>query len=114
MILLNGYWINGAVQRKRRKDLIDMKIEVRPPEGVMIIGEKLREYTMFHLYCDDGLENGILIILTKEQMQTLKKDINNRKELDYGVNWRVQMLNGSDIGTPKKWAFHGMIIYGQM
>jgi len=58
-----------------------MKIEVRPPEGVMVIGEKLRETTMFHLYCDDGLENGILIILTKEQMQELKNDINRREDI---------------------------------
>ena len=58
-----------------------MKIEVRPPEGVMISGEQLKECMMFHLYCDDGLENGIDIILTEKQMKELKEEINRRSDI---------------------------------
>jgi len=58
-----------------------MQIEVRPPDGVMVIGEQLKECMIFHLFCDDGLENGILIILTEQQMKDLKNDINKRSDI---------------------------------
>jgi len=61
-----------------------MKIEIRPPEGVMVIGEIHSDYMMFHLCCDDGLENNIDIVLSQEQMNELKKSINQRKDIKLG------------------------------
>jgi len=58
-----------------------MKIEIRPPDGIIIIGEHLKECMIFHLYCDDGLENGIDIILTEKQMEDLKKEINKHSDI---------------------------------
>ncbi len=59
-----------------------MKIEVRPPDGVMIIGEQCKECMMFHLYCEDALENGFNIILTNEQILDLKKSLNRRSDIE--------------------------------
>ena len=59
-----------------------MKIEIRPPDGVMIIGDIHKDYRMFHLFCDDGLENGIDIILSQKQMSDLKKNINQRDDIN--------------------------------
>jgi len=58
-----------------------MKIEVRPPEGMIVICELGKEVNMYHIYCDDGLENGINIILTVEQAKDLKEQLNKRDEL---------------------------------
>ena len=55
-----------------------MKIEVRPPDGVIVIGEQCKECMMFHLYCEDSMENGFNIILTESQILDFIKKLKQK------------------------------------
>ena len=50
-----------------------MNIEIRPSDGICVIGEECSDCMMFHLYCEDESENGICIILTEEQMRKFQR-----------------------------------------
>jgi len=57
-----------------------MKFECRPKDEMIVIKEE-KENPMYHLYCEDEIENGILIILNEEQARDLKEQLIRRDEL---------------------------------
>jgi len=60
-----------------------MEIVIRPKNGqVDIIGEYTKEDIMFHILAMDEIENTFDIIISRESMKDLKKEINSRDDID--------------------------------
>jgi hypothetical protein len=55
-----------------------MKIEISPPDGILVIKEEVEDCDYWHLLFEDETKNTFDIVLDNSQMLALKRQLNLR------------------------------------